>query len=424
MVVGVTATAMASRSRQFRRLWRSEGARGVVDRARRRAASVLAPAGSAPLGIGDDEFEAAARLADRGWRLPSAAPWAAGDPLSVAWVCTPPAPGSGGHTTMFRLVDALMKAGHESTVYLIDRHGWDMSRHIERIRAGWPDMNAQVLNFDDGIKDVQAIFATSWESAWTILRSSAQGLRCYLVQDFEPSFYAAGSQYMLAEATYSFGFRGVTIGKWLPAPLRERYGMESVALEFGADTDRYVVKDPDAPRIGVCYYCRPSTPRRAHELALAALRLFAGRNPSVPIHFFGERVETTFPSFQHGTLMPSQLNDLYNDCSAGLTLSATNVSLVPHEMLASGCIPVVNDAPQSRLVLENDQVEYATPTPNGLAGALERIAGRQEHEKRAAVVAAAASVSGRSWDRVMSDFVWIVERLVASSVGLPTPVAP
>ena len=48
----------------------------------------------------------------------------------------------------------------------------------------------------------------------------------------------------------------------------------------------------------------------------------------------------------------------------------TNVSLVPHEMLSAGCIPVVNEAEQNRVVLDNPFVRYAPPTPQALAGAL------------------------------------------------------
>lgn len=419
MGVGVDAIArLSNRARQLQRLWSTDGLSGITGRVRRRAAGLLAPPGSTPLEVGEAEFKAAAALADAGWRLPPPASWKPGDPLRVAWVCAPPAPGSGGHTTMFRLVDALTAAGASCTVYLVDRHGWDLSRHIERIRQGWPRMTADVRDFEDGIADAHAIFATSWDSAWTLLRSSALGLRCYLVQDFEPWFYPAGSESLLAEATYRFGFKGVTAGKWLPTILNDRCGMEAVGFDFGSDTDFYAVRDPDRPRNAICYYCRPSTPRRAHEIAMAALKLFADRNPAVPVHFYGETVaDLGFPAIQHGTLSPTQLNDLYNECSAGLSLSATNVSLVPHEMLAAGCIPVVNDAPQNRIVLDNDHVVYAPATPYDLVSALERVVHRPPEARLVSVAAASASVSGRSWDSVGEDFVAIVERLVAEAAG-------
>jgi glycosyltransferase involved in cell wall biosynthesis len=367
------------------------------------------------LPIGDAEFSAAAELARTGWRLPPPAPWQEGEPLRVAWVCTPPAPGSGGHTTMFRLADALVSAGHQSTVYLMDRHQGEFSRHLGRVRTGWPALRSEIRDLAGGIADCHAVFATGWESAWTLLGSSALGLRCYLVQDFEPSFYPAGSEYLLAEATYRFGFTGVTAGRWLPSIL-DAYGMESRAFDFGCDLETYRLAAEPIERDGICYYCRPSTPRRAHELAVAGLRLFARRNPGTPIHFYGERVgDLGFAVEQHGTLSPVQLNELYNRCAAGLVLSATNVSLVPHEMLASGCVPVVNDAPQNRLVLANDHIAYTEATPHQIAEALETLVRKPEPAKQAAAVGLSASVSGRTWTAVGLDFVDSVRDLVRAA---------
>ena len=74
----------------------------------------------------------------------------------------------------------------------------------------------------------------------------------------------------------------------------------------------------------------------------------------------------------------------------------TNVSLVPHEMLAAGCIPVVNDAEHNRIVLDNPHVRYAPPTPHALASALDEVVAVKDCTSRAA--SASASVSSASWD--------------------------
>ena len=388
---------LSARARQFGRLLSSEGPAGLLRRARRRLADKLMPHDT-ELEISNADFASAAALVAAGWRLRAPRPWAGGGPLDVAWVCSPPTPGSGGHTTLFRMVRAFQDAGHRCTVYLLDPHEGELSRHIRRMREGWPELEVEVRDYRSGVHDCHAIFATGWQSAWALLGSDAKGLRCYLVQDFEPSFYPAGSEYLLAEATYRFGFKGITAGAWLAGLLRERYGMEAVAFDFGCDLAQYRATTPGSARVGVCYYCRPSTPRRAHDVALAGLRLFARARPEVPIHFYGERIpDPDFPVTQHGSLTPAGLNDLYNQCVAGVVLSATNVSLVPHEMLAAGCIPVVNDADHNRIVLDNDEVAYCGATPYELDVTLRRLMDRREEEKQETVAAAAASVSSRSW---------------------------
>jgi glycosyltransferase involved in cell wall biosynthesis len=420
----MSSPGVLERVRQTRRLLRSEGPAGVAARLLDRGSRRLAPAGGERLRVARRDLVRAAEIAASGWRLPGPLPAVAGEPLKVAWVHVPPGEGAGGFTTMARLASSLEDAGHECTVYLQDRHGGSIAQHTRAVRRWWPWLHAELRDLAEGIDDTHAIFATSWETAYPVLSSPAKGARLYLVQDYEPWFKAAGSEALLAEATYGFGFHGVTAGRWLAGMLRGEHQMTAEHFDFGCDLEHYRI-DPGAERTGVCLYARPSTPRRAFELAVAALDLFAERHPSVEIHMFGERVgRLPFAASNHGLLAPRELNRLYNRCVAGLVLSATNVSLVPHEMLAAGCIPVVNDAEQNRVVLANPHVAYAAPTPFGLAMALEALVERPVGERSPAAAAAAASVRGASWaaagavvERIVRAVVDGAERLPAAASG-------
>ena len=386
------------RVRQTQRLLRSEGVSGVAERLVARTAGRLSPPGRTRLPVSQEDLVRAGEIAAAGWTLPPAVPASPGEPLNVAWVCVPPGgEGSGGHTTMFRLVSAMEQAGHRCVLYLTDRHGWSIEQHRETIRNWWPSLKADVRDAADGIEDAHAIFATGWQTAYPVLASRARGRRFYLVQDFEPWFYPAGSEALLAEATYRFGFHAITAGRWLADLMRRDYGLAADHFDFGCDLNRYGL-DPSIERTGVCYYARYTKPRRAFELGLAALELFADRHPEVDIHLYGDPVKRVpFNSISHGTMTPDDLNVLYNQCVAGLVLSATNVSLVPHEMLAGGCLPVVNDAEHNRVVLDNSEVVYAPATPFELAATLSSLVERSAPERDAAARAAAASVQGRSW---------------------------
>jgi glycosyltransferase involved in cell wall biosynthesis len=323
---------------------------------------------------------------------------------------------------MFRMIAALERGGHRCVVYLHDRHGWNIEQHRRTMRTWWPWLQAEVRDLEAGIDDSQALFATSWETAYPVLASPAKGVRCYFVQDFEPSFYPAGSEALLAEATYRFGFHGITAGRWLSQVLRSDYGMPADHFDFGCDLDRYAVPGV-TERLGVCYFCRPSAPRRAHGLALLALEAFSARHPEIEIHTYGERPgPLPFATTDHGLLAPKDLAALYGRCVAGLAISATNVSLVPHEMLAAGCIPVVNEARHNRLVLDNDNVEYAGATPFEIMVALSRLISRPHAKRTAAAESAAASVRSLSWEesgrqveRVLLDLVTARNRLEAAA---------
>jgi O-antigen biosynthesis protein len=400
---------------QSRRLLQSEGRRGVAARLLTRAARWMSPSGGERLKVAREDLVRAGEIASSGWRLPPPRSLAVEEPLEVAWVCVPQRAGAGGFTTMYRLARSLEQAGHRCTFYLHDRHGWSLDRHRKTMREWWPSLQAEIRGAADGLQDAHAIFATSWETAYPVLTSPARGKRFYLVQDFEPSFYAAGSEALLAEATYRFGFHGVTAGRWLAQELERRYGMAADHFDFGCDLERYRL-DEAVERTGVCMYSRPSTPRRAFELAVAALDLFAERHPEVDIHLYGESVShLPFAAIDHGMLTPDRLDALYNRCIAGIALSATNISLVPHEMLAAGCIPVVNDAEHNRIVLENQEVRYAPATPFELANALSALVERPPAERRLAARVAAASVQGASWDDAGATVAQILRRTIEAA---------
>jgi hypothetical protein len=408
----MSAPTVVERARQTRRLLDAEGLDGVVARLRRRAAARLEPS-AGHVAVSPADLRRAADVAAAGWTLPEPLPVPAGGGLKIAWVAEPPGPGSGGHTTMFRIVSALERRGHECVVYLDDRHGWELGQHRGNIREWWPWVEAEVRSTSEGIEDAHAIFATSWPTAYPVLASPARGRRMYLVQDFEPWFYPAGTEYLLAEATYRFGFHALTAGRWLAGRLQSDYGMAAGHFDFGCDVDRYPL-DVAAERTGVCCFCRPSTPRRAHDLAMMTLELLAERHPGTDIHLFGEPAgRLPFTATHHGLLTPEELGALYNRCVAGLVLSATNVSLVPHEMLAAGCVPVVNDAQHNRVVLDNPEVVYAAATPFDLARALGELVDQSPGDRSARSRAASASVQNTSWERAGDQ----AEAVVKQAVG-------
>jgi beta-1,2-rhamnosyltransferase WsaF-like protein len=317
-------------------------------------------------------------------------------PLVVNWVMSPPGAGSGGHTTIFRLIEHLERTGNICRVYLYDVYGGDAAYYGRRLRKVFPRFNGEIHDVADGMADSHAVVATAWPTAYPVFSDRCSGMRFYLVQDFEPWFHPVGARNLLAEHTYRMGFHAITAGRFLAGKLRAEYGMAADSFDFGCDST-YQLMNRDGVRDGIVFYAKPDVPRRAFELGVMALQLFAERHPHITIHFYGARVGTLpFPFKDHGLLRPSELNGIYNRCFAGLSLSMTNVSLVPHEMLSAGCIPVVNDAEHNRIVLDNSFVRYAFPTPHALADALSDVVSTEDFPSLAA--SASSSVSTASWD--------------------------
>ena len=195
-----------------------------------------------------------------------------GTPLTVGWVCTPPAPGSGGHTTMFRMVEGVEAAGHTCIIYLYDHFHGQLSRHEKVIRNCWPKVQAEVRSVAAGMEPLDAYFASGWPTAHVLAaRAQLPTRRLYLIQDFEPFFYPHGSEYSLAEDTYRFGFRCVTIGHMVAELLHEKFNVHTQVAEHGCDTSVYKLTNP-AQRNGVVFYAKPGVGRRGFELGVVALR--------------------------------------------------------------------------------------------------------------------------------------------------------
>jgi glycosyltransferase involved in cell wall biosynthesis len=382
---------------------RHQGGRALAQRLARYAYNRLGAASLADVLL-DDDVADSTRLQ---LALPASRPSRA-DPLIVGWVMTPPSAGSGGHTTLFRMVEAVERAGHHCVLFLYDRYGGDMQTHEQVIREWWPGIRAHIRDARDGIDSVDACVASSWESAHVLARRGQSPMRrLYFVQDYEPYFYARGSMYSLAEDSYRFGFRIVALGEMVARLLRSEVGVSPDVTEFGCDTSVYRPLS-DRVRTGVVLYARPDVPRRGFWLARLALQQFHERHPEVDIHLYGSEVTgLPFPATQHGRLAPAELNQLYNSCIAGLAMSFTNISLVAEEMLAAGTIPVVNDSVHSRADLMNDHVAWANPTPHGIAAALSALVTRRDG--RNAALAASESVRQFGWSRAQADVVRILE---------------
>ena len=223
-------------------------------------------------------------------------------------------------------------------------------------------------------------------------------MRFYLVQDFEPMFYPASSNATLAEETYRFGFHGLTAGRWLSTKLPREYGMPCDAFDLGVDLDTYRSTGPEQ-RTGVVFYARPDTERRGFELGMLALDLLARRQPGIEIHLVGQSIRWRRPTFaytDHGHLTVAELAAVYNRCAAGLVLSLTNLSLLPAELLATGCLPVMNDAENTRASFDSPYAAYAPA--DQLADALRDAVERSNAPGWR--TAAAASVGALSWDLV------------------------
>jgi O-antigen biosynthesis protein len=330
----------------------------------------------------------------------------AGGPLTIAWVVPPWSIGSGGHTTIFRLVRQMEQRGHRCSIHLFDtehKEGRSGGQLRDEIREHFVDIEAPVFRDLSRWTGADVAIATEWRTAFPVRDLPGCREKVYLVQDDEPQFYATSSQSIWAEESYRMGYRCIAYTPWMADILREQWGLEARYFECGTDTDVYEFAGEEGrePEL-VAVYARRETARRAVELALAGLATAYDRRPSLRVVAFGSNfpVSAPLPLEDRGVQPPRDLARLYREASVGVVFSLTTHSLVAQEMMASG-LPVVElqgDNVTSALGESGELVELAERTPDSIADAVERLLDDRE---RAAAMAARARgfVEERTWER-------------------------
>ncbi|TFV84077.1 glycosyltransferase family 1 protein [Microbacterium sp. dk485] len=327
-------------------------------------------------------------------------------PTRIAWIVVPPGIGSGGHTTLFRLIRHAARAGISNTLFFYDRHNGDFQVNVERLRRGWPDLDCDVQPLPDRLDGFDAYVASAWPTVHALATRTEHtaARRVYFIQDYEPYFSPRGTLSTLAEDTYRFGFDNIALGPMVVRTLERELGVASHVVPFGQDALAYAHRDDGSPRAGVAFFAKTNNERRGYRLALLALREFQRRRPDVPVHVYGDTVrETGLRVVNHGYLTPGELDALYNAVVCGLVLSFTNISLIPAELAAAGAVPVMNEDAAARLVFDNPAAQWAAPTPTAIADVLERIVGASAAEQQARARAVAAW-RGPSWEETAEAF--------------------
>lgn len=288
--------------------------------------------------------------------------------------------GAGGHMTIFRMVHHLEKFGHHQTIWFQNSsHFPNQAEAKLRIQKWYQPIGDRVhVRFlPDDVRQISGdvLIATDCWTAFPASQVQNVKDKFYLIQDFEPSFHPVGELYLLAEATYSFGFSMLCAGSWLLNLMKSR-GAWARGWELCADHRVYY---PGVPRnkikdtIRIAFYSRQYTPRRAVALGFAAFELLHKRGINLHVDLFGEtdlRIDYNFPHSQRGILSPEKLGEIYRSSDIGVVFSATNYSLIPLEMMACG-LPVVEiDTESTRAIFKNDEVYFALPTPYNIADAI------------------------------------------------------
>ena len=336
----------------------------------------------------------------------------------------------GGLMTAFRIADHLKTGKGVHQRFLICGRA-ELAAIAAKVLAAFPGLRGSefiALDTPEALAAIPAAdigVATLWTTAYVLARVTNCARKMYLIQDFEPLFYPAGSTSAQAELTYRFGFEAICNTEPLSALYRERYAGEAVA--FTPQLDRQVFHAGPTerrwPRARVFFYARPENPRNAFELSAVALKRLKHRlGSSVEILCAGAEFDPRRYGLDGvveplGWLPYEQTGDLYRTCHVGLSSMLTpHPSYLPLELMACGALVVALRNPANTWLLEDEVTCLcADATASSLEARLFRAVTAWDDLAgvRANAARAVSRVAGRGWSAELADVVNFMTRPAA-----------
>ncbi len=265
----------------------------------------------------------------------------------------------GGISTILRFAEYWRREKSVQSLFAICS-STDREQTAARIRRLYPDLRDSdvfILPTRDaaaGLPAVDASICTLWITPYYALHHTAAARRFYLIQDFEPAFYKAGSASAVVESTYRMGLYGIANTISLKETYEKEYGGK--AMYFTPCVDSHVFhpsedrsrRNPLGPWV-VFFYGRPGHARNCFELLGAAMkRLKQSLGERVRIVSAGSEWDPAAYGLQGivenlGILAFEDTARLYRECDVGVVMMLTrHPSYIPLELMASGCLVVTN----------------------------------------------------------------------------------
>ncbi len=291
----------------------------------------------------------------------------------------------GGIMTILRLADYLQRRhGIKQRILICGNSQRDeIGANIARAFPALSQAEVIVLNKTKSLTEIPPAdysIATLWTTAYVLLAVENTGYKFYMIQDFEPAFYPAGSTYAQAELSYHFGFYGIANTQSLKEIYERDYGGCAVVLRPSVDKTVFYPSTEEkitSPK-RLFYYARPETPRNGFELAAAALRRLKQKYvQSIDIVCAGADWNPADYGLSGvirsvGMLPYAATGNLYRSCHMGLVMMMTkHPSYLPFELMACGAIVVTNfNQANTWLLKDGENCLLSAPSASCLAATL------------------------------------------------------
>jgi glycosyltransferase involved in cell wall biosynthesis len=266
----------------------------------------------------------------------------------------------GGSNVVLSEARAMTRMGVEARIFNLAAHRAVFEKSYPA--PGLPIVYGRESDLIEAAQGFDAVIGTAHYSIpWMVplAKLSRPPVLGYCIQDYEPLFYAEGSEdWKRAFASYGLvpGMRRFSKSKWNADEVVARTGLDCalVSASFDAEVFRPRLPEPAASPVRFAAMVRPSTPRRQPGLTVDVMRALAQKlGDGVEVVLFGsERSDPAmrpfrldFPHRFAGVLDDRQLSALLSQVHVFADLSTYQaLGVASLEAMASGAAIVVPKA--------------------------------------------------------------------------------
>ncbi len=266
----------------------------------------------------------------------------------------------GGSNVVLSEARAMTRMGVEARVFNLAGHRSVFEKSYPA--PGVPIFYGRESDLVEAAHGFDAVIGTAHYSVpWMLplAKLSRPPVLGYCIQDYEPLFYAEGSEdWQRAFASYGLvpGMRRFSKSKWNADEVVVRTGLDCalVAASFDAEVFRPRLPEPAASPVRIAAMVRPSTPRRQPGLTVDVMRVLAQKlGDGVEVVLFGSersdpalrKFRLDFPHRFAGVLDDRQLSALLSQVHVFADLSTYQaLGVASLEAMASGAAVVVPKA--------------------------------------------------------------------------------
>ncbi|MGZ5430622.1 MAG: glycosyltransferase, partial [Thermoanaerobaculia bacterium] len=298
----------------------------------------------------------------------------------------------GGSNVVLSEARAMARMGVEARVFNLAGHRSVFEKSYPA--PGVPIVYGRESDLVEAAQGFDAVIGTAHYSVpWMVplAKLSRPPVLGYCIQDYEPLFYAEGSEeWKRAFASYGLvpGMRRFSKSAWNADEVLARTGLDCalVSASFDAEVFRPRLPEPAASPVRIAAMVRPSTPRRQPGLTVDVMRALAQKlGDGVEIILFGsERSDPALRAFRldfphrfAGVLDDWQLSALLSQVHVFADLSTYQaLGVASLEAMASGAAVVVPVAGGAGTFATHEVNALAVDTSSRVAciACLERLA--------------------------------------------------